>query len=76
MKAKNGKEILAWVHTRCPYCNNAETIEVTELDKTGKNIVRCAKCGERIPVDSTPPGVKSVSINEPGVQVNDSTSAK
>jgi DNA-directed RNA polymerase subunit RPC12/RpoP len=76
MKAKNGKEILAWVHTRCPYCQNAETIEVTELDDTGKNIVRCAKCKERIPVDSTPPGVKEVKINEAGGTIHDKVSNK
>jgi len=65
------KKILAWINTRCPYCGNAETVEVTEQDKAGKHIVRCPKCGERIPLDTTPPDVKRVEINEPEVNVDD-----
>jgi len=73
-KAKNGKDVIAWVSVTCPYCGNNEQVEVTELDKTGKHIVRCAKCNERIPVDTTPPGVKEASVIEAGVNVNDKAS--
>lgn len=44
------KPILAWIGTSCPYCSWSGKAEVTEQDKTGKNIVRCPDCGERIPV--------------------------
>jgi Zn ribbon nucleic-acid-binding protein len=67
------KKIIAWVCVKCPYCNNAETIEVTETDAQGKHIVRCAKCGERIPVDTTPPGVKEATVSEPEVKADDKT---
>jgi hypothetical protein len=57
-KTKDGKEILAWVHTRCPYCDNAQTVEATERDANGRLIVRCLKCNERIPYElPTPSGV-------------------
>jgi transcription elongation factor Elf1 len=62
VKAKNGKEIIAWVSVTCPYCGNAETVEVTETDEIGRHVVRCAKCHERIPMDVMAQGIDQALV--------------